>query len=123
MPVWVWVILFFVLAVLFGDKKLWEYEVKFPFKQGIGRGEIEIEGMKKKGNKIEVKFDLEPAYQDKKIDIFLSGKLVHTVASNKNSSGRFFYTEKYNAGDPTEGDEVVVKIDEQEIFKGQLVRD
>ena len=71
-PTWVWVIggIIFVVIV-FGDRKLWELEVKFPHKQGIGRGEVEFECLKKKGSSIEVEFQLEDLFQNKKIEIFL----------------------------------------------------
>lgn len=43
-PNWAWVVGgFIVFAILFSDRKLWELEVKFPMKPGVGRGEVELE--------------------------------------------------------------------------------
>ena len=40
-PTWAWIIVGFVLfVIIFGDRKLWELEVKYPMKPGVGRGEV-----------------------------------------------------------------------------------
>ena len=65
-----------IFVALFGDRKLWELEVKFPMKHGVGRGEVEFECLKKKGSTIEVKFELEEMFHNKPIEIFLNNQLV-----------------------------------------------
>ena len=123
-PTWVWVIggIIFVVIV-FGDRKLWELEVKFPQKQGVGRGEVEFECLKKKGSSIEVKFELEDLFQNKNIEIFLNNKHVYSVNESKNNGPRTYINEKLDIAKPSEGDEVTVNIGGQKQFAGVLVRD
>ena len=124
LPTWVWVIgVFIFIVIVFGDRKLWELEVKFPQKHGVGRGEIEFECLKKKGSSIEVKFELEDLFQNKNIEIFLNNKLVFSVHESKNSSSRTYINEKLEIEKPSEGDEVTVNIGGQKQFEGVLVRD
>lgn len=123
LPIWSWVILFLIYASIFGDRTLWEYEVKFPMEPGIGRGEVELECFKKKGTKIEVTLELEPAYQQKQIEILRKGLLIYTIKPNKNSGKRIFIKRSTTLEKPEEGDEIVVKIDGENIFSGQLVLD
>lgn len=66
LPGWAWFGLLIVFLFFTGDKKEWDYEVKFPLKEGVGRGEVELECLKKKGSSIEVELELEPEYNDKR---------------------------------------------------------
>ncbi|MFK7816374.1 MAG: hypothetical protein AB8B92_08560 [Gammaproteobacteria bacterium] len=123
-PAWVWVIgaiIFYVM--IFGDRKLWELEVKFPNQHGVGRGEIEFECLKKKGTSIEVEFNLEDLFKQKTIEIYLNNRLVYTVHAVKNNGARIFIKEKIDIQKPNEGDKVLVNIDGQKQFEGVLVRD
>jgi len=123
-PTWVWILGAFILyAFIFGDRKLWELEVKFPNKHGVGRGEIEFECLKKKGTSIEVEFNLEDLFKQKAIEIYLNNRLVYTVHAIKNKGARTFIKEKIDIQKPNEGDKVMVNIDGQKQFEGVLVRD
>jgi len=123
-PTWAWVIGGFVIfAILFGDRKLWEFEVKFPMKQGVGRGEIELECHKKKGSSIEVEFQLEQLFQNKIIEVILNNKIIYTVPELKNNNSRIYINEKIDLVKPSEGDKVEININRQKQFEGVLVRD
>ena len=123
-PIWVWVLGGFIIFVfIFGDQKLWELEVKFPKKSGVGRGEVEFECHKKKGSSIEIKFDLEEMFQNKEIQIHLNNRLIYTVPAAKNSGTRVYINEKLELQKPNEGDKVEVTIGGQKQFEGVLVRD
>lgn len=84
-PIWGGFILFIVYVFIFGDRKQWEYEVKFPKEPGVGRREVELESFKKKGSQIELNFDLESAYHHKPIEIFRKGISIYTVISHLNT--------------------------------------
>lgn len=123
-PIWIWVLAGFIIFMfIFGDQKLWELEVKFPVKSGIGRGEVEFECHKKKGSSIEVKFELEELFNNKDIEIHLNNRLVYTVPAIKNTGNRIYINEKLELQKPTEGDKVEVAIGGQKQFEGVLVRD
>ena len=123
LPIWVWVILVFVVLALAGDRKLWELEVKFPLKETVGRGEIEFESYKKKGKSIEVELELETAYQHAEIEIFLNNISVLKIPKMENNQKRFYYSQTAKYQKPKEGDPVSVKIGGQELFSGVLVKD
>ncbi len=123
LPFWGWIILFFLYVFIFGDRKQWEYEVKFSKEAGIGRGEIELECLKKKGAQIEVVLDLEPAYHHKHIEIFRNGLSIYTIEASQNTGKRIFIKRKIKLEKPEEGDDITVKIDGKNIFSGRLVLD
>jgi hypothetical protein len=123
LPSWAWFALGFGLLMLAGDRKLWEYEVKFPLKAGIGRGEIELECLKKKGSSIEIKLQLEPNYHNKLIEIYLNNALIYTIPESSNTDKPLYINKKIQLQQPTEGDEVQIKISNKEVFTGQLVLD
>lgn len=123
LPFWAWVILLILYAILFGDRKRWEYEVKFPLESGIGRGEIELECLKKKGTQIEAAFNLEPAYHHKQIEVFRNQLSIYTIPPEKNNGKRIFIKHKTPLERPNEGDEITVKIGGQDAFSGRLVLD
>lgn len=125
LPTWAWFVIGFALLILTGDKKLWEYEVKFPMKQGVGRGEIEFEGMKKKGSQIEIKLDLDATQANKQIDIYLKERHVFTIPADENQANkRITINKKIKlVQPPNEADDVVVKIGGQQVFDGQLFPD
>lgn len=122
-PVWAWVI--GVLAVMFatGDRTLWDYEVKFPLKDGVGRGKVELEGKKKKGPCIECVFELDHKYQREAIDVFLNGHQIHRIQASDNNSGRVRVLQSISISEPNEGDIVTVHIGGKELFSGPLVLD
>ena len=123
-PTWIWVVVgFVVVVVIFGESMLWDYEVKFPRRDGTGRAKVEFECGSKRGSRIECVFELEPVYQNQAIEIVLNGAHVFTVPAKKNTSSRFFFAEKVNLNRPNEGDEVVVRIGGSDIFSGPLVQD
>ncbi|MFW5432045.1 MAG: hypothetical protein ACKE5M_07060 [Methylophilaceae bacterium] len=123
LPFWGWIILFFVYVFIFGDRKLWEYEVKFPLEAGIGRGEIEFECFKKKGAEIEVHLQLEPYYQHKHIEILRNGISVYAIEPSQNIGKRIFIKKRTQLEKPAEGDKITVKIGGKDVFSGRLVLD
>ena len=114
---------FIIFIFIFGDQKLWELEVKFPTKPGVGRGEVEFECHKKKGSSIELKFTLEELFQNKDIEIILNNRSIYIIPASKNSAARTYINEKLELQKPTEGDKVEVTIGGQKQFEGVLVRD
>lgn len=123
-PVWVWGFGGFIIFMfIFGDQKLWELEVKFPTKPGVGRGEVEFECHKKKGSSIEVTFELEEMFHNKEIQVHLNNRLVYTLPAAKNSGARIYIDEKLELQKPNEGDNIEVMIDGHKQFEGVLVRD
>ncbi len=122
-PWWGWLILFIVYIIVFGDKKLWSYEVKFPFKEGVGRAEVELECFKKRGAYIELDFELDESYLHKDIGVYLSHDLIYFVPGDKNNEGDLDIDESIDIKEPKEGQEITIKIDGKPIFNGQLVLD
>ena len=123
LPGWAWFVLVIGFLFITGDKKEWDFEVKFPLKDGIGRGEVELECLKKKGSSIEVELELEPDYNNKKIEIFLNNTLIYTIPQNKNIGKFVRIDKKTKIQKPAEGDDVLIKIGGEHIFSGQLVLD
>ncbi len=122
-PGWGWiVIIIFVLFVL-GERIVWDYEVKFPYKQAAGRGEVELECGSKKGTRIKCRFELEEFYREKPIEIRINNQTLHTIDAGKNQNGKVYIREHIAFQQPTEGDEVVVLIGNDEVFTGVLVLD
>lgn len=123
-PTWVWILIaIFVVFVFFGERILWDLEVKFPLRKGIGRAKVEFECGKKRGPRIECTFELEPAYRNQPIEIDLNGHHVFTVPAEKNISGRFRLVHAIEIAKPEEGDEVSVRIGADTVFSGLLVLD
>lgn len=122
-PTWAWVVGVIAILIIFGDKKLWELEAKFPLNKGVGRGEVEIEYYKKKGAAIEVELTLEPFYQGKEIAVYLKRQLLITIPANKNHTSRVRFTKNIDLPDTEEGDEVSIKINNDTLFTAPLVRD
>lgn len=123
LPGWAWFVLIIGILFITGDKKEWDFEVKFPFKDGIGRGEVELECLKKKGSSIEVELELEPDYNNKKIEIFLNNALIYTIPQNINTGKVVRIDKKTEIQKPAEGDDILIKIGGEHIFSGQLVLD
>jgi len=123
LPGWVWFVLFIVFLIITGDKKEWDFEVKFPLKEGIGRGEVELECLKKKGSSIEIELELDPDYHNKKIEIFLNNNLIYTIPQNINVGKYIRIDKKAAIQKPSEGDDVLIKIGGETVFSGQLVLD
>jgi len=123
MPWWAWIVPFIGVFLLFGDRGLWDFEVKFPMTEGVGRGEVEFECWKKKGTFIEARFTIEPESANEEMDIFHNGERVYTIPAQKNAGGRVYVNEKITFEKPTEGDHVTVHIRNQEVFSGPLIKD
>jgi hypothetical protein len=124
MPWFIWAFFLFIpVMVIFGDRGLWDFEVKFPQTTSVGRGEVEFECWKKKGTVIEAKFQIESDSANEDIEIFLKGSHVYTIPAQKNTGGRIFIQEKITLDKPEEGDQVTVKIRNEEVFSGPLIRD
>lgn len=123
MPTWGWVVLFFIFIIIAADAVLWEYEVKFPMQAGIGRGEVELKCNKKKGTRIEIKLDLTPAYHNQEIEVFRNGRSIYKAEAKLNTGKRVFIQQRTVLKEPSEGDEIVVKIDGKKAFTGLLVLD
>lgn len=123
-PIWLWIIGAVILVfAVFGESTLWDYEVKFPFEEGIGRGKVELECGNKKGPRIECLFEMSPSYQNISLDIFLGEEKIYTVPAEKNNSNRLYLREHISLDKPREGDLVVVKANQEAIFSGPLVLD
>lgn len=112
-----------IYSYLFGDRKQWEYEAKFPLQEEIGRGEVELECLKKKGTQIEIEFTLTPAYQNKSIEIFRNSLLLYTIDAEHNNKTRLFIKDQCDFEKPKEGDEINVRIDGKSIFTAPLILD
>lgn len=123
LPLWGWIILLFVYVFIFGDRKLWEYEVKFPMEVGVGRGGVELECLKKKGTQIEINLELAPTYHQKHIEIFRNGLSIYQIEPNQNTGKVIFIKQTATLEKPEEGDEITVKIDGENMFSGRLVLD
>jgi hypothetical protein len=82
------------MTILFDDRKQWQLEADFRFKEGVGSGEVEIDKCKRKAY-ISIKLILEPPYQNKTMDIFIDGQQVYTVEGYMTADGSFFSREKY----------------------------
>jgi len=116
-------IAFFLGAILSGDRKLWEYEVKFPLKKGVGRGEVEIKCLKKKGISIEVEMELEECLRNEAIDIELAGRLIHTIPAKDNNAARIVHRSPLKLDKPNEGDLLSIRIKGNPVQSGHLVID
>lgn len=122
-PIWAWIVGAIGILILFGDRGLWEYEVKFPFTEDAGRGEVEFKCYKKKGSVIEVEFNLESECINKDIDIYPNNHLVYSIPGEKNNSARLYLNRPLDMQKPNDGDEVAVKVQGRNIFNGPLVLD
>ena len=119
----VWVALFIFILFLFSDKQLWEYEVKFPLTEGVGRGEIEIEYYKKAKGSIDIELELDPNYHNKSLDIFLEDIKILNIPADKNTGPRLRLHEVYTHTEPHEGMIIKIKHNEQAILFGPLIMD
>lgn len=122
-PLYVWFIAGFLILLMLGDRKLWDYEAKFPLNPGVGRGEIEIECFKKRGPVIAAKMRLEPACNGKPLEVFLGNEQVLTVPAEKNRGAFFIFRAPYKYPEPVEGSVVEVRLNGRAIFSGPLILD
>jgi len=123
-PTWAWVLGGFILfALVFGDRGLWDYEVEFPPVEGKGKGEIDFKCYKKRGTLIEVELSLDPAYQNRSIEIYLKGSRVYSIPKEKNNKKRIYLTDSIRLSRPSAGDEVSVNSGNEVLFTGKLVVD
>ena len=127
-PGWGWVIIVIVMIIIFGDRKVWEFEVNFSLVEGVGHGEIEFESVsskfsKKEKKSIEIELKLEPAAQGKTYQVFLKGFPVHTISAAESNSSFVRIREKYEGNKPNQGDLVEVRCDKEVVFSGKLHKD
>ncbi len=123
-PMWVWAIVAIIMVMFaLGESILWDYEVKFPLAQGIGRGEVDLTCGKKKGTRIKYRFELEETCRGVPITIAVNGKPIHTISAEKNNKNRLFAIEFKNFPEPKEGDVVTVSSHGNPWFRGPLVLD
>ncbi len=120
-PFFVWIILGVFILFLFGDKQLWEYEVKFPFKEDIGRGEIEIEYYKKAKGSIDIELQLEIPYVNEALELFLDNKKILDLSMETTANSKLRIHEKFDQAEPHEGMIVEIKHNNQTIMSGPLI--
>lgn len=89
----------------------------------VGRGEVELEHLKKKGTQIEVKLQVEPECVGEAIEVRLNDALLYTVPPEKNSGGRIYVVEKVDFNEPAEGDIVSLCVRGEVVLSGPLIRD
>lgn len=123
LPFWGWIILFFICVFIFGDRKLWEFEVKFPLEAGVGRGEVELKCLKKKGTEIEIKLDLREHYHNKHIEIRRNDLSIFSINANQNTGKIIFIKKRTPLERPAEGDDITVRISGKDVLSGRLVLD
>jgi len=126
-PGYVWIILAITIIVLFGQRKVWEFEMKFSSK-GVGHGEVEIECTSSKLNKkekmsIEVDLGLEPDWRNKAYEVFLNGKSILKISESESASFMNVIRKKYAGEKPNVGDQIEIRCEQQTVFSGELYRD
>lgn len=119
------IVVWIIIKIYKSDPEIWDYEVSFPYKEGVGRGALEFECYKKKGEHIEARFKLEPEHQNHEIKIYLNGELVHTIHKAINCKNNFRIKEKIDVKikQPSEDDTVTIRIGGLELFSGVLHKD
>ena len=122
-PFYVWIIIGVILTIIFGDREIREYEVEFPYKLVVGRAEVEIECYKRKGAFLEAELRLEPNYNNNPIEIFLNNNLISTIPENKNIGSFFVFKTPYTLNKPNSNDQIDLRINNEVIFLGNLIRD
>ena len=113
-----------VLALIFGDRKLWEYEAEGYCEAGQNdKIKVEIKHLKRKGKYVRISGSFKTDYQNKDIMIFLNGfKLVRFDASiNKNK--RMFHEQPVDIEEPKSGDTLSIRIDDEEVFSHKIYKD
>ena len=123
MPWYAWLVAFVVIIVIFGDRVLWDYEIKFPMTEGVGDGEIEFECHKRKGTQFEARLNLESNWWGEDIEVFLNNAHVYTISKRKNEKGRPRILEQVEFEKPNVGDIVEVRIRGEVVLTGPLVLD
>ena len=126
-PVYVWVILAIVVVIIFGQRKIWEFEVKFSA-EGIGYGEVEIECTSSKFSKkenltIEVDLGLQPEWRNKTYEVFLNGKSILKILDNESCSSMNKIRRKYQGDKPTADDLIEIRCDHKVVFSGTMKKD
>lgn len=119
-PIYVWVILFFVVKYFFRDKTRWKKEVNFLKKEGVGRGEVEIEYSKRQGTTIEVEMKLVEKYQQKPISILINDQLIFTLPGYENDGSGKDHEAPCDVVKPNAGDLIKVVIENETIFDGEF---
>jgi hypothetical protein len=118
------ILVLIVLAVIFGDRKLWEYEV-----QGHcdacenGKLEIELKHLKNKGVTLEIEGKFKPEYLNKEILILLNGYDLASFGAEVNDGSRYQLEKAIRIEEPSVGDTISVLIDREELFSQKLYAD
>jgi len=126
-PVYIWVIFAIIIVIIFGQRKVWEFEAKF-FSNGIGRGEVEIECTSSKFNKtenltIEVDLSLEPDWRNKVYEVFLNGSNILNISAEESYKSMNRIRRKYRGEKPEQNDLVEIKCEQEVVFSSKLYRD
>ena len=120
-PFFFWILLFIILVILFSDKQLWEYEVKFDYAPGVGDGEIEIEYYKKAKGSIDIRLKLEQNYIHIPLSIVLNEESILNISEDQNNKPILQLHSAYEHAEPFEGMSIEVKHQDEVILSGNLV--
>lgn len=122
-PWWAWAALILVVLSFFGDKKLWEFEVEFAYKEGVGKGEVEIEHYTNRNPLLEVELDLDAHYLNRDLEVVRNGQRVIFIPATSNTRMRLRVHEPYLGEKPVVGDLIEIKCGREAIFSGNLRTD
>jgi hypothetical protein len=112
------------LAILFGDKKLWEYEVQGHCEAcEKGKLEIELKSLKKRGTTIEVEGRFKSQYLNKEVLVELNGYKLASFDAAENDGSRYQLEKTVEMREPKAGDLVSLHVGGEEIFAQKLYAD
>ncbi|MBZ0167324.1 MAG: hypothetical protein K8I00_11010 [Candidatus Omnitrophica bacterium] len=120
MPWWAWAVLVLGVLMIFGDRKVWEFEVEFPHRDGVGKGEVEFEYYTNRKPILEVELDLEPPYLNKDLEVTRNGQRVILIPSTSNTRPKLRIHEPYRLEKPAAGDLIEIKCAGETLFRGEL---
>jgi len=119
-PVYLWIIIGFVIVLLFSDRKKWDEKVKFNGQDNLGSGYIEVDCYKRKGMIITADLNINDEFSNQPIEIFIKNALGHTIPSKKTKYGIVKYKNSCELTRPKKGDLVEVKINDKTILSGNI---
>lgn len=112
----------FVAVILFGDEILWNFQLTGS-SEAFAREKfrIKIKHTKKKGMFVEIRQQLKPEYQNKKITLFLNGQLIATIDHNQNTaSAAPFNIPATIDKKPKKGQILLLKIEDADLALGRI---